>query len=75
MRIFSAYLLPKVNVQHIRESITPVNNFRLILNEYFNEKYLLYENKSFFSNYSTPYKFQDVTKNVMFKTNNDSVGF
>ena len=44
--------------------ISPVNNFRLILKGYFNEDISLLEDKSYFSKWSTPYDFIDVTSRV-----------
>ena len=62
MSIFSAYYLPDQNTGLIYDSITPVNSFRLILNAYFNVNYELLEDKNYFSDYTHPYNFTDVTK-------------
>lgn len=63
MRPFVATFLPGEN-DFIPDSITPVNIFRLIFNNYFNTKYELLENKVYFSTYEKPYKFLDVTEEV-----------
>ena len=63
MRPFVASYLPGKD-NFIPDSITPVNIFRLIFNNYFNTKYEVLENKVYFSTYGKPYKFIDVTDNI-----------
>lgn len=63
MRPMVATLLPGKN-NFIPDSVTPVNIFRLIFNNYFNTKYQILENKIYFSTYAKPYKFVDVTETV-----------
>ena len=62
MSIFNAYYLPVQNTELIYDSITPVNSFRLILNAYFNADYELLDDKNYFSDYTHPYNFTDVTE-------------
>ena len=57
LTIFNAYYLPNGGCKLIYDTITPVNSFRLIFNYYFNAKYNLLEDKSYFSTYRCPYKF------------------
>ena len=67
MRILNAYYLPKGRPDELGPDFTPVNTFRLILNEYLNADLKLLPNYSYFSNYVTPYQFKNVTKEVIFK--------
>jgi hypothetical protein len=54
--ILNAYYLPDNGSQHLYESITPVNTFRLIFNTYFGSRYEPLEDISYFSSYQHPYK-------------------
>ena len=54
--ILNAYYLPNDGRQQLYESITPVNTFRLIFNNYFEGDYELLEDISYFSTYQHPYK-------------------
>jgi hypothetical protein len=56
MAIFNAYHLPG-DSQQLYEKISPVNTFRLILNQYFGGKFDLLEDKAYYSLYATPYDF------------------
>ena len=60
--IFNAYYLPNVNSEIIYEGITPVNSFRIVLNNYLNGDYELLEDKVYFSTYQDMLNFRDVTK-------------
>jgi hypothetical protein len=57
MSILNAYYLPTQS-SLLYESITPVNTFRVILNEYFHGTYALLDDASYFSLYDYPYEFQ-----------------
>jgi len=59
--IFSAYYLPEGGSDLLYESITPVNNFRLIFDYYFNTNCGLLKDESYYSNYDRPYEFYNVT--------------
>jgi len=61
MTILNAYYLPGDGKSLLYDTITPVNSFRLIFNQYFNGNYDLLEDKMYFSTYVTPYNFTDVT--------------
>ncbi|KKR23110.1 MAG: hypothetical protein UT54_C0057G0007 [Candidatus Daviesbacteria bacterium GW2011_GWB1_39_5] len=63
MRPFIAYKLPDKE-KFTYDNLTPVNIFRLIFNNYFNARYELLEDKYYFSNYSRPFEFIDVTESV-----------
>jgi len=62
--ILNAYYLPDDGDGLLYESITPVNTFRLIFSSYFNSRYDLLEDNSYFSTYERPYQFVDVTEIV-----------
>jgi hypothetical protein len=58
--ILNAYYLPDKNYNELYPSISPVNSFRLIFNKYFNTKYDLLEDRSFFSTWTRPYDFFEI---------------
>lgn len=64
MSILNAYYLPGKDTETLYSSITPVNSFRVIMNQYFNTDFQLLEDRSFFSTWSHPYDFTDVTERV-----------
>jgi hypothetical protein len=59
--ILNAYYFPDGNYQALYKTITPVNTFRVILNQYFGAHLALLEDRNYFARWSTPYAFQDVT--------------
>ena len=68
MRILNAYYLPEVNMQDILyPSISPVNSFRVIFNQYFNTHLeLLPDNNYITTDLDHPYDFIDVTNKVKY---------
>ena len=44
--------------------MSSVNTFRILLNEFFDTKIPLLDNKIFYSNYDPPYEFEDFTSKV-----------
>lgn len=64
MRPFVALSFPRIEDDPVLNSITPVNIFRFVFNHYFNAGYELLEDKNYFSNYTRPYRFIDVTEKV-----------
>lgn len=58
--ILNAYYLPQEGNQHLYPSITPVNTFRFIFNQYFNTDFELLENISYFSEYDLPYDYEPI---------------
>lgn len=65
MSILNAYLLPDNQAKNmLYPTITPVNTFRIILSQYFDENYKMLEDRTYFSIWPKPYKFIDVTKEV-----------
>jgi len=67
--ILNAYYLPNGGGIHLYDDITPVNTFRIVLNHYFGTEYGLLKDKTYFSTWSNPYAFIDVTDGM-----NDDVG-
>lgn len=61
MSILNAYYLPGVDENRLYPSISPVNTFRLILDEYYGTDFGLLEDRSYFSRWNTPYQFEDVS--------------
>jgi len=64
MSILNAYYFPKQDYGSLYESITPVNTFRVVFNDYFGADYELLEDKSYFATWEHPYLFTDVTDEV-----------
>ena len=61
MSILNAYYLPDVNSDVVYPGITPVNSFRLILNNYLNGNYDFLDDKMFFTTYQNHQNYSDVT--------------
>ena len=60
--ILNAYYLPGVKSKQLSPTITPVNSFRVVFNEYFGTKYKLLENKIYYiKNSQHPFDYTDVT--------------
>ncbi len=57
MAILSAFYLPGYESE-LPSSLTPVNNFRLVFNAYFQASFSLLEDASYFSLYTAPYDFE-----------------
>jgi len=57
MTILSTYYFPE-REQDIYPSITPVNSFRLLFNQYFNADFDLLEDVSYYSDYPYAYQFE-----------------
>jgi len=62
--ILNAYYLPEGSDAALYDSITPVNSFRIILNQYFNVDLPLLEDRIYYSDWDQPYKFEDVTNKL-----------
>ena len=54
-------LLPDKNENPLYNTMTPVNTFRVLFNDYFNTNFEVLEDIVFDSGYDTPYDFSDVT--------------
>lgn len=66
MGILNAYLLPR-GPSSLYPSISPVNSFRVVLNDYFGEPHALLDDRSFFSQYAHPYVMEDITAKVTWR--------
>jgi hypothetical protein len=62
MAILNAYYFPGVDAEALYDTITPVNSFRVLFDEYFGADYDLLPDVSFFSSARRPYQFQIVTE-------------
>jgi len=63
--ILNAYYLPGVNIDKLLyPSITPVNSFRMIFNQYFGASYNLLPDQIFIPAPGSLYKFIDVTREL-----------
>lgn len=69
LSILNAYYLPGDADTRPYPEITPVNTFRVIFNHYFGTDYEFLADKSYYSTWSRPYAFIDVTDRM-----NDNVG-
>lgn len=56
--ILNAYYFPEHQVDNLYETITPVNTFRVIFNEYFGTGFALLPDRSYHSSWNEPYKFE-----------------
>jgi hypothetical protein len=59
--ILNAYYFPDGNYGALYNSITPVNSFRVVFNQYFGTDLELLEDKNYYATWSRPYVFSDVT--------------
>ena len=59
--ILNAYYFPDQDYAALRPGLTPVNTFRVILNQYFGADLALLEDRTYFSFWDDPYNFVDVT--------------
>jgi hypothetical protein len=64
MTILNAHYLPDGGDAQLYEETTPVNTFRVVLNAYFDTDLELLEDESYFSTWSHPYVFINVTDEV-----------
>lgn len=60
MGILSAFYLAGRSVDGLYPTITPVNNFRLIFNEFFRAELALLPDRSYYSTYNRPYDFRTI---------------
>lgn len=61
LSILNAYYLPNDGYAQLYDGITPVNTFRMVLNHYFGTDLELLRDESYFSTWSHPYAFLNVT--------------
>lgn len=63
--ILNAYFLPNCETDEIYAGINPVDSFQFGFNSCFGQDFDLLEDKSYFSNFSSPDKFVDVTRETI----------
>jgi hypothetical protein len=64
MTILNAYYFPEGRYDELYQTISPVNSFRVVLNTFFGATLDLLPDKSYFSTWTAPYHFVDVTAKV-----------
>ena len=62
--ILNAYYFPDGIYANLYPSITPVNSFRVVLDQFFGTQLGLLEDHSYFSTFDEPYDFNEVTEEV-----------
>jgi len=62
--ILNAYYFPDQDYNLLYPSITPVNSFRVILNQYFGADMELLEDRNYFAGWLAPYRFTDVSDKI-----------
>ncbi len=60
LSIFNAYYFPDQDYSNLYSSITPVNSFRIILNQYFKKSYDLLPDHSYHSWYNKPFQLKEI---------------
>jgi hypothetical protein len=64
MSILNAYYFPGHDYQNLYQHITPVNSFRVVLNTFFGAGLKLMPDRNYFSTWTEPYRFIEVTGTV-----------
>lgn len=62
--IMNAYYFPGNEYSHLNQTVTPVNTFRIIFNEFFNTNYEILRDDTYFSPISRPYDFKNITTRI-----------
>lgn len=62
--ILSAYYFPDKNYEELYPTITPVNSFREVFNQYFGADLKLLEDRNYYATWLEPYIFSDVSDQV-----------
>ena len=62
--ILNAYYFPDGDYESLYPEITPVNSFRVVLDQYFGVKLDVMADKSYFASWLSPYLFREVTDKV-----------
>jgi hypothetical protein len=60
LEILNAYYLPNGGSEKIYDTITPVNSFRTVFNQYFGDSFNLLKDVSHFSDDDAPYAFKEI---------------
>ncbi len=59
--ILDAYYFPDQNYKSLYPSISPVNSFRVLLDQYFGEDYALLPDRHYYSTWGYPFNFTEIT--------------
>jgi hypothetical protein len=59
--ILNAYHFPDQNYGRLYPSISPVNSFRVVLNQFFDQDYEMLPDRHYYSSWSFPFDFIEVT--------------
>jgi len=62
--ILNAYYFPDGDYESLYPSITPVNTFRVVLNQYFGADLDLLEDRNYFAGWLSPYQFTEVSDKI-----------
>jgi hypothetical protein len=62
--ILSAYYFPDGDYHLLYPSVTPVNSFRIILNQYLGAELEILEDRSYFASWASPYLYTEVTDQI-----------
>lgn len=62
--ILNAYHFPDQNYDQLYDTVTPANSFRIVFNKFFGANFEPLPDRNYFSTWSHPYKFIDVTDKV-----------
>jgi len=69
----NAYLVPKSVRVNLYDSITPVNSFRMLFNGLFHDRFPLLPDRSFYSAWSKPFQFIEVTSKIKKRSSSEPV--
>jgi hypothetical protein len=64
MSILNAYYFPGAHESRLYPTISPVNTFRILFDEYFKMNYGLLPDKNYYSKWSHPFDFTDITNKL-----------
>jgi hypothetical protein len=59
--ILNAYYFPDQDYERLYPSISPVNSFRVVLNQFFDQDYEMLDDRHYYSSWSFPFDFIEVT--------------
>jgi hypothetical protein len=62
--ILNAFYFPDRNIDSLYDSITPVNTFRVLFNQFFNANYEILKDITYFSPISKPFDFSDISLQI-----------
>lgn len=62
--ILNAYYFPDGNYEALYPSITPVNSFRVVINQHFGGELEMLDDKNYYASWFTPYAYVDVTGQI-----------